>query len=456
MINISATLQNQPFYLQRVAPIVQAALDAADPEKCVRAYLNFDRGTLRAGDKKYNLESYKRVFLIGAGKAAFSMAKAAAAIFHGRITEGALIVKHLPEEDAAFGKTGIKVLKGDHPVPGFHSLISTEEILRIVRQAGKEDLVVFLLSGGASSLFTCPHEGISLEDMQALTGRLLACGADIGEINTLRKHLDAVKGGGLVRMAAPADLLVLVLSDVVGNPLSVIGSGPAAGDTSTFAEALDILQKYHLMDVIPKNILKVLRDGLEGRIPETVRPVDAFMKSVHQIIIGSVDQSARAAWQAAVDGGFDAKIITTSMTGEARDRGREYGKLLADTAVMEKTPFCLIAGGETTVTIRGKGVGGRNLELALAAVEPLAGVPDAALISVATDGDDGVSGAAGALITGGTLAQALVKGIHPGEYLENNDSFHFFENTGGLLVTGPTGTNVNDLVFLLGGLGDIS
>lgn len=452
MIEINSTLKNQPLSTERIAPILQAALDAANPVKCVRAYLNFDGETLHVGDKKYNLESYNRVFLIGAGKASFSMAKAAANSLKGRITDGAIIVKYLPEEDAAFEATGIKVLKGDHPVPGSQSLESTGEVIRIVRQAGEDDLVVFLLSGGASSLLTSPRDGISLEDLQALTGLLLASGADIGEINTLRKHLDAVKGGGLARMAAPAQMLVLVLSDVVGNPLSVIGSGPAAGDTGTFADTLEILNKYYLTESIPQKILNVLRDGLKGRIPETIRPEDPMMKNVHHVIIGSVEQSAQAAWQAADDGGFNAEILTTTLTGEARDRGCELGKLLAGKAGKESVPFCLIAGGETTVTIRGKGTGGRNLELALAAVEPLAGVPDAALITLATDGDDGVSGAAGAVVTGETLVQALAKGLHPDIFLENNDSFHFFDKAGGLLVTGPTGTNVNDLVFLFGGL----
>ncbi len=452
MINISTTLKNQTLFHKRIAPIVQAALDAADPEKCVRAYLNNDGGNLYAGDRKYNLESYKRVFLVGAGKAAFSMAKAAAGFLRERITDGAVIVKHLPEKGAVLGANGIKVLKGDHPVPGYRSLESTKEIIHIVQKAGKDDLVVFLLSGGASSLFTSPREGVSLEDMQALTGLLLASGADIDEINTLRKHLDAVKGGGLARLAAPAEMLALVLSDVVGNPLSVIGSGPAAGDASTYKDALEILSKYWLKDRTPHRILSVLQNGLEGRLPETVRPEDAMMKRVHHIIIGSVDQSARAAFRTAKDNGFSAEILTTKMTGEARDRGVEFGNLLAEKAANERSPFCLIAGGETTVTIRGKGVGGRNLELALAAVEPLAGVHDAALLALATDGDDGVSEAAGALATGTTLAQALEKGLRPDLYLANNDSFHFFEKAGGLLVTGPTGTNVNDLVFLFGGL----
>lgn len=452
MINISSTLQNQSLFFKRITPIVQAALDAADPEKCVRDYLKNEDGILHSGKKKYNLESYKRVFLIGAGKAAFSMAKEAAAILKGRITDGAIIVKYLPEEDGAPGETGIKVLKGDHPVPGSGSLESTSELIRIVRQAGEEDFILFLLSGGASSLFTSPGDGVTLSDLQTLTGLLLASGADISEINTLRKHLDTVKGGGLARLAAPAELLVLVLSDVIGNPLDVIGSGPAAGDASTYSDCLKVLEKYSLMDRTPESILAALRAGGKGRHPETVRPNDPLLQRVQHVIVGSLDQSARAAQAEAIDLGFQTQILTTAMTGEARERGKELGQLLARKKTEEKTPFCMIAGGETTVTIRGKGIGGRNLELALAAVEALAGVADAALISLATDGDDGVSRAAGALVTGETMARAEELGIDPGDYLDNNDSFSFFQKVGGLLITGPTGTNVNDLVFLCGGL----
>jgi glycerate 2-kinase len=452
MIQILTTLTDIPFHRNEITRIVQAAMDAADPEKAIKTCLRRNGDILSGGGRDYNLKAFEHIFLLGAGKASFAMAKAAAFILEDKEFSGAVLVKHLPDKAVLLESRGIHVLAGDHPTPGRNSLRGTKKIMKIARSAGQNDLVIFCLSGGASALFTSPREGISLDDLQKLTNLLLKSGAEITEINTLRKHLDEVKGGGLAAMIQPAVLLVPVLSDVVGNPLDVIGSGPASGDSSSFMDAWCVLEKYSLFEKTPASVMKILKEGQKGRIPETVRPDDPILERVNHIIIGSVEKSAQAALQEAAAQQFETEIITTALTGEAREKGRELAILLAEKAETSKAPFCLIAGGETTVTIRGNGLGGRNLELALAAVEGLAGLQGAALISLATDGDDGPTGAAGAVVTGGTMERAREMGIDPRDYLENNDSFTFFQKVGGLLLTGPTGTNVNDLVFMFGNL----
>ncbi|MHC1785011.1 MAG: glycerate kinase [Anaerolineaceae bacterium] len=452
MIHIPSLIPELPSYGKEITRIVQAALVAADPEEAVRNCLNRNGDILSAGEKVYHLGSFKHIYLLGAGKASFAMAKAVTGILEDRELSGAILVKYLPTDPNSLELRGIHVFEGDHPTPGGKSLRGSKDIIEIARRAGQDDLVIFCLSGGASALLTSPLEGIGLDDLQSLTGLLLASGADIGEINTLRKHLDELKGGGLAAMIHPAELLVPILSDVVGSPLDVIGSGPTAGDNSSFTDALFVLEKYNLFEKTPAGIMRILREGLEGRIPETVRSGDPILERVNNFIVGSVEKSAQAAFQVAVKQGFESMVVTTSMTGEAREKGQEFAKLVVEKTKAGCSPFCLIAGGETTVTIKGKGLGGRNLELALAAVEGLAGLPGAALISLATDGDDGPSGAAGAVVTGATMERAKELSIDLQDYLENNDSFTFFQRVGGLLVTGPTGTNVNDLVFLFGNL----
>jgi glycerate 2-kinase len=450
MINIFTALPQNLSNKEEIGKIMQAGLDAADPEKAVRRHLEREGNRLLAGGREYDLSAYERILLIGAGKASFAMSKAVAEILDDKTLSGAIIVKYLPEDSSALSKKGIQVLEGEHPKPGLKSVESTREIVRMVRETGPKGLIIFTLSGGASALLTSPREGIDLQDMQNITGLLLESGANIGEINTLRKHLDEVKGGGLARMTQPAEMLVLILSDVIGSPLDVIGSGPATGDPGSFAQAWKILEKYQLVEQAPASVVKIFRDGMAGRIPETIKPEDPILAKVNQVLVGSNEQSVRAAREAAEDLNFETTILTTALVGEAREVGAELAQELAVKCRVTNKPFCLLAGGETTVTIRGSGIGGRNLELALGAVEGMAACPGGALISLATDGDDGPSGAAGAVVTGETLGRAEVLGLEPRVYLEKNDSLAFFEKAGGLLVTRPTGTNVNDMVFLFG------
>jgi hydroxypyruvate reductase len=313
------------------------------------------------------------------------------------------------------------------------------------------DLVICLISGGASALLTMPVTGVSLADLQALTSLLLACGANINEINTLRKHLDQVKGGQLARLAQPARVASLILSDVVGSPLDVIGSGPSVPDSSSFADAYAVLERYGLLGKAPVSIVKYLQRGCQGGAPETPKPDDPLFDRVQNVIIGSNQQAADAALQEALAEGFSAMLLTTYLQGEARQAGRwlaAIARQIASNGQPLQPPACLVVGGETTVTILGDGQGGRNQEMALGAVEDLANLPGAVLVTLATDGGDGPTDAAGAVVTGETLQRALQLGLRPGDYLRRNDAYHFFQGLGDLLVTGPTGTNVNDLAFL--------
>jgi len=305
----------------------------------------------------------------------------------------------------------------------------------------ESDLVVCLISGGGSALLTAPVDGVSLADMQALTAALLGCGASIDEINTLRRHLDRVKGGGLARAAAPARVIGLLLSDVVASPLEAIASGPTAPDPTTSADALAVLARYDLRRRVPGSILNALESNRE-----TPKPGDALFARVHNLIVGSNAVSAQAALSQAEREGFRARLLTTALQGEAARVGRD---LAAELRRVASRPACLCAGGETTVTLGdAPGRGGRNQELALAAVADLAGLPDVMLVTLATDGEDGPTDAAGAVVTGGTLACARALGLDPDDYLRRHDAYAFFDALGDLLKPGPTGTNVNDLTFL--------
>ena len=455
MINISSKINLSLPGKRKIIQILQASLDAADPKLAVLNSIKRNGDVIFAGEKRYDLNTYKNVFLIGAGKAAFEMSQGVMEILGDKISSGYLIVKYLPEEQGITSSSIVRVVEGSHPQPDNKSIESTKQLIRIASQADQDDLVIFLLSGGASALMTSPRKGIELPDLQELTRMMLSCGAEIQEINIVRKHLDDVKGGGLARLFDPSEVLSLILSDVVASPLDAIGSGPTAADQSTFHDAYEILKKYDLTEKTPANILTVLQDGINGQIKETIKDGDPILGKLNNILIGSNEKSVEAGQIRAAALGFECRIITTSLKGEARKVGSELGKLLRETSMNTKKPVCLIAGGETTVTLIGKGKGGRNLELTLAAVEEIAGLKDAALISLATDGDDGPTGAAGAIVTGDSLLKANRAGMNPRLFLDNNDSFPFFDKLNDLIVTGATGTNVNDLVFLFANLSSL-
>ena len=429
-----------------VAKVLAAAMEAAEPGAALRRYVRREGDLLLVDGRPYDLAA-GQVFLVSVGKAAEAMARAAAELLGERLTAGVVVVKDPPH--APIGRCTITV--AGHPLPNAQSVAAAEQVAATLAQAGPNDLVLALISGGGSALLSLPAPGIELSDMQALTSALLACGATINEINCLRKHLDTIKGGGLARLAAPAALATLILSDVVGNPLDVIASGPTVADPSSFAEAWAILGNYGLQAQAPAAVRARLEQGRAGQIAETPKPGDPLFARVRNLLVGSNQQAAAAALAAARVHGLNGLLLTSYAQGEARVVGGLLAAVAREIAASGQPlarPACLIIGGETTVTLRGAGKGGRNQELALAAVGELAGLADVALVALATDGSDGPTDAAGAVVTGASLARATALGLDPAAALADNDAYPFFAALGDLLLTGPSGTNVNDLAFV--------
>ena len=419
--------------------ILQAALAAADPAQAVRRAVRFDGRHLVVSGVAYDLPAYRQVHLLSLGKAGWTLAQALDELIGGFVSWGLIVTKAaVPTHPGRY-----TVIQGGHPIPNERSLLAGRAVLGFLGAVGPDDLLICAISGGGSSLVSLPHHPLKLADLQTLTTRLLACGATIHEINTLRRHLDVLKGGGFLRQTNAA-VLSLVLSDVIGNALQVIASGPTAADPSTRENALQVLHKYNLLaGISDTHILNVLQNT-----PETLKPGEPRLRTVQNILIGSNQASIRAALQQAADEGLHPHLLRADLEGEARQAAAELCRTLRSAPVAR--PFCIVAGGETTVTIKGNGLGGRNTELALAAVHELAEFPATLLVTLATDGEDGPTDAAGALVSDQTRQRAQAMGLDPGDYLRRNDSYSFFAALGDLIKTGPTGTNVNDLSFLFG------
>jgi glycerate 2-kinase len=452
MLQLTSRTLRDAAWGKRVERILKAALEAVDPQIAVQRRMHRDGNQLLIGQSSYNLEEFEHIWVIGAGKAGAPMAQAVAKILDDRLSGGAIIVKdgYIQTDATAFAKK-LHILEASHPVPDQRGLEGARQIRAILENARADDLVICLISGGGSALMVSPPESISLDDLQSLTSALLSCGATIDEINALRKHLDTLKGGGMARLANPAKVATLILSDVVSGRLDVIASGPTVPDPSTFMNAYQVLERYQLVERIPVAIKDYLQRGIAGEISETPKPGEACFQNVHNVIIGSNLTAAQAALEAARQDDLNALLLTTSLQGEARQVGgvlSAIARQVASTGQPIERPACLVAGGETTVTVTGNGLGGRNQELALAAVPEMADLPDVALITLATDGGDGPTDAAGAVVTGKTLHRARQAGLDPLDFLERNDAYHFFEPLGDLLKTGPTFTNVNDLNFI--------
>lgn len=431
--------------------LVEASLVAVDPAAAVRRNLRLAGDRLLAGDLSYDI-GQGRVFVVAAGKAARDMGVAAAGILGDALAAGVLIGKrerpvpdpqdHQPaKETEAPGllPARLPLRLAGHPLPDQAGVEATAEVVELLGQTTPEDLVLCLISGGASALLTLPV--LPLERWQRLVDVLLASGCTINELNVVRKRFDRVKGGGLARLVAPAACASLILSDVVGNPLDIIGSGPTVANPDDPALPARILARYDVSSRLPPEDWAAISRQLD-RLVEEELPAPA---EAHNIIVGDVRQAAEAAVAAARRIGFEACLLTAHLEGEAREVGRVAAALAKDA----ETNSCLVLGGETTVTLRGDGYGGRNLEVALSAALALDGWPDRAVITFATDGDDGPTDAAGALVTGQTANQARHLGLNPQTHLDRNDSYPVLEATGSLIITGQTGTNVNDLLFLL-------
>jgi glycerate 2-kinase len=430
--------------------IFRAALRAADPAEAVKRHLHVRGGVLRAGRRRYRLDSFDRIFVMGAGKAGASMARAVEGLLGRRITGGLVSVK--------YGHTGplrhVELNECGHPVPDEAGVRGAERIAAMARQAGPRDLVICLISGGASALLPAPAPPVTLAEKQETTRLLLACGATIHEINAVRKHLSELKGGQLARLAAPATVLALLLSDVIGDDLDVIGSGPTAPDSSTFATARAVLEKYGLLERVPKSVAERIERGVRGEFEETPKPGDTLFRRVQNLIVGSNRLAADEAAREARKLGYRTAVLSTFIEGETRDVALVHAAVAKEILASGRPlrpPACVISGGETTVTLRGNGLGGRNQEFVLAAAIALSGYDRVVVLSGGTDGTDGPTDAAGAVADGRTVARARRLGLEAARFLAENDSYHFFQPLGDLVKTGPTKTNVMDIRLLLVG-----
>lgn len=438
----------------RILPVLEAALAAVDPGPAVRAALRRTGNRLAIGETVYDLTQYERVLLLGFGKAAVAMGVAAAEVLGDRLAGGALLTKHGHAAGAKALPRSIAVFEAGHPVPDAAGVQAAQRIAELADSATARDLVLCLISGGGSALLTLPGAGLSLADLQAATAALLRCGASIDEINALRKHLEQLKGGQLARLASPATVASLVLSDVVGSPLDVIASGPTVPDRSTWQGAWQIVQRYGLEPTLPAAVIQHLRAGLAGLLPDTPGADDPVFSRCQTVVVADNRRAAQAAAARAQVEGFNAIVLSTYVEGEAREVAKvaaALGREIAAHGHPLAAPACLLLGGETTVTLTGQGRGGRNQELALAAALALARMPEGQRIviaALATDGSDGPTDSAGGLADAGSVARGQAAGLDAAAHLANNDAYPFLHASGDQLRIGPTQTNVNDLLAI--------
>ena len=421
------------------------AFEMVDPYKLLRSRVRREGDRLIVKGRVYDLASYGRVLVVGFGKAGSLMAKALEDILGDRIDGGLVNVPY----GTSLRLERIELNEAGHPKPDENGLKGAKRILELVSNLSERDLVLVLISGGGSSLLPLPADGITLEEKGELSMELMKRGADIRELNTVRKHLSMVKGGWLAKRAKPAKVVSLIMSDVVADPLDVIASGPTVGDKSTFEDAFKVLKKYGLWDEASPSVRRRIERGLEGLEAETPKPWDEDMKRVDNLLIGNNELICKALCSALERRGVRCEHLTSCLEGEAREAGKFVSSLVQQLGLSGRHGVAYVLGGETTVTVRGSGVGGRNQELALASAFKLDGIDSCLVVSVGSDGIDGVSEAAGALADGTTLKRARELGLDPLAYLSNNDSYAFFSKLGDAIITGPTGNNLNDVILAL-------
>jgi glycerate 2-kinase len=426
---------------KRLADMFYASLQAVDPYKSTSLYTDKIRSIFQSGQ-------YKRLMVIGFGKASCPMAKSIEDQLFD-LTDSGIVITKYGHCQPPYKPKKIRIFEAGHPVPDENGLIATEAIINLLKGVDKNILLICLISGGGSALFVSPYEGITLNEKQKVTELLLKAGANISELNTVRKHISKVKGGRLAETAYPAKIISLILSDVIGDKLDVIASGPTAPDKMKYNEALKVIEKYELIALTPKSVLETLHKGAKGIIPETPKEGDKAFRNVENIIIGSNRKALEAAKTTAEKLGFHAEILSSEISGEAREVGRRLAKKAIEAKGKGQKAKCLISGGETTVTVKGSGLGGRNIELALSFAMEIEGIDGITLLSAGTDGTDGPTDAAGAIVDGETIKKAKAAGLNPEEYLKNNDSYNFFKKIDSLFVTGPTGTNVMDIQIMV-------
>ena len=427
---------------------LESTLNAINPKQIVKSKLLLKNSTLHADKYSFDLKKFMNVYVIGGGKASGSMAEALEQVLDGHIKKGLVNVPR-----GSKNKTDIiRLHEASHPIPDEAGVEGTRSMLKMLEQAKEDDLIICLISGGGSSLMPLPRGEISISNKREITNALLKCGATINEINTVRKHISDFKGGWLAKKAYPATILNLILSDVVGDPLDFIASGPTVPDSTTFNDAIKVLEKYGLWSKAPASIRKVLSDGEKGIIPETPKADDEAFKKVFNVVVGNNRLASLTAQEYLKSEGLNTLLLTATLEGEARHVGVMLASIAREISTSGNPvpkPAGIIVGGETTVIVAGKGLGGRNQEIALAAAQKLNGMNGIVVASLSTDGIDGPTDAAGAIVDGKTLVKAAKMGLAPEEYLAENDSYHFFSKLGDLIFTGPTGTNVNDISVIV-------
>jgi len=427
---------------------LEAAIKAVDPKSIIKSKIRLKGSILHVNGHTFNLKRFRNIYVVGGGKASGSMAEALEEVLGDKITSGLV---NVPKEDKHQTRI-IKLHKASHPIPDESGVEGTKKMLEIAEKASEDDLIICLISGGGSSLMPMPRDGITIADKRRITEDLLKCGATINEINTVRKHISEFKGGWLAKKAYPATILNLILSDVLGDPLDFIASGPTVPDSTTFSDAINVLKKYDLWNKTPKSIKKVLMEGEKGLIPETPKADDEAFKKVFNVVIGNNRAASMAACETLKSEGLKTLMLTSLLEGEARHVGTVLASLAREVLASGnpiKKPAGIVAGGETTVTVIGKGKGGRNQEIALAASLKIRGLNGVVIASLSTDGVDGPTDAAGAVADGKTMARAEAFGLRAEEFLADNNSYVFFSRLGDLIFTGPTGTNVNDVSVII-------
>ncbi|NEW82679.1 MAG: glycerate kinase [Mariniphaga sp.] len=426
--------------------IFLAGIESVKPDKLISKSVTYSQKELMITNQAFDLSAVQNIYVIGAGKASALMAKALESVLGSAITGGHIVTKYGHSVPLQY----IGVSEAGHPVPDENGLKGTERIISFAQKADKNDLIICLISGGGSALLTDVPQNCTLADLASMNDLLLKSGADIGEINCVRKHLSMIKGGQLAKIASPAMVICLILSDVIGDPIDVIASGPTAPDESTFADAIAVLKRYNLSSKVAPAILKIINEGVQGKQPETLKKDDPAVNQIYNFIIGNNKLALQAAKTNAENLNFYTQIETSTLSGNVDD----IAHFLVETAIgwrhaNKGMKACLLYGGEPTVKISGNGLGGRNQHLALLCAKLLQNHAGITILSGGTDGSDGPTNAAGAVVDSKTFNNGQILNLDIDEYLQNFDSFHFFQKEGGLIITGPTQTNVMDIILVL-------
>lgn len=432
--------------MKKIAELIFfAGVNGVLPEKLMQSQVKLSGDLLQVAEKRFPLSRFRHIYVLAAGKAAASMSRGVEKVLGDKITNGHVVTKY----GHGMNLNYLTLTEAGHPIPDAEGVKGTQKIVNIARKATEDDLVICLISGGASALMADFPEGVTLDDLKRTNELLTKCGANITEINTVRKHLSKIKGGQLARILFPATTVCLILSDVVGDRLDVIASGPTVGDSSSFADALTIIDKYSLQNRLPSSVLHYLLEGADGSIADTPKPDNPVFQNVHNYIIGSNGIALESSAKKAEELGFETHTVTDSIQEDVTETANFILKTINNQKSTGKKPVCLLFGGEPTVKVSGKGLGGRNQHLALYLATKICCKKNITILCAGTDGTDGPTDAAGAVVDYETATKAVEKGIDPNHYLSNCDSYRFFQQVGGHIITGNTGTNVMDIIVAI-------